>query len=157
MQDIWSFSINLPTISLVGIFHILLPRCCDYFQERSPNVRESGFPGVLEIFSCGIRNWSRKNLLWNPESWALESGIQLKESGIPLTIGIRNPSSTDKESVTWNPEFKNVLDSLTSGERSPKKTSIKVKRTLESSNKNTATSRPRTFDRTHISLCQALR
>ena len=34
----------------------------------------------------------------NPESWALESGIQLKESGIPLTIGIQNLSSADKES-----------------------------------------------------------
>ena len=32
-----------------------------------------------------------------PESWALESGLQLKESGIPLTIRIQNPSSTDKE------------------------------------------------------------
>ena len=32
------------------------------------------------------------------ESWFLESGIQLKESWIPLTIGIRNPSSTNKES-----------------------------------------------------------
>ena len=36
---------------------------------------------------------------WNQKSLALESGIQLKESGIPLTIGIRNPSSTDKD---WN-------------------------------------------------------
>ena len=26
-------------------------------------------------------------------------GIQLKESGIPLTIGIRNPSSTNKKSA----------------------------------------------------------
>ena len=34
--------------------------------------------------------------LWNPESWALESGIQLKESRIPLAIE-RNPNSTDKE------------------------------------------------------------
>ena len=25
------------------------------------------------------------------ESWALESGIQLKESGIPLKIGIQDP------------------------------------------------------------------
>ena len=33
------------------------------------------------------------------ESQALESGIHLKESGIPLTLGIRNPSSTDKESA----------------------------------------------------------
>ena len=29
----------------------------------------------------------------------MESGIQLKESEIPLTIGIQNPSSTDKD---WN-------------------------------------------------------
>ena len=55
----------------------------------------------------------------------LESGIQLKESGILLRIGIQNPSSTDKdwnqvpgnpESTTWNPESKTVLDSLTLGE-----------------------------------------
>ena len=38
--------------------------------------------------------------LWNPEFWVLESGIQLKESEILLTIGIQNPSSTDKY---WNP------------------------------------------------------
>ena len=37
---------------------------------------------------------SRKMLL-------VESGIQLKESGIPLKIGIQNPSSTDKD---WNPD-----------------------------------------------------
>ena len=36
--------------------------------------------------------------LWNPESRVLESRIHLKESGIPLTIGIRNPNFTDKES-----------------------------------------------------------
>ena len=36
--------------------------------------------------------------LWKMKSLALESGIQLKEYGIPLTIGIQNPSSTDKES-----------------------------------------------------------
>ena len=29
--------------------------------------------------------------LGNLESWALESGIQLNESGILLMIGIRNP------------------------------------------------------------------
>ena len=36
----------------------------------------------------------------NPQSWALESRIQLKESEIPLTFRIRNPYSNDKE---WNP------------------------------------------------------
>ena len=54
----------------------------------SPHVREHGF-----------RN--KRNL--NPESWALESRIQLKKSGIPITIGfywknIRNPVP-----ATWNP------------------------------------------------------
>ena len=46
----------------------------------SPHVRESGFrnPGIF----CS----------WNPESWALESGIQHQESGILLKIGIRNPT-----------------------------------------------------------------
>ena len=32
------------------------------------------------------------------ESCNLESKIQLKETGIPPTIGIRNPTSNDKES-----------------------------------------------------------
>ena len=36
--------------------------------------------------------------LRNLESGALGSRIQLKESGIPLTIDFRDPSSTDKES-----------------------------------------------------------
>ena len=34
-----------------------------------------------------------------PESQALESGIELEESRISLTIGIQNPSSTDNEST----------------------------------------------------------
>ena len=68
------------------------------FLSRRPHVKESGF-----------RN--RGNfLLWNresgkirlavSESWTLKFGIQLKESVIPLTIGIRNPSVTDKETRT---------------------------------------------------------
>ena len=45
---------------------------------------------------CWWNPESSKFLLWKPESWALE----LKESGISLTIGIRNSSSTNRE---WNP------------------------------------------------------
>ena len=44
---------------------------------------------------CGIRN-PRKFCLWNPESWVLESGIQIKESGIPITIGIQNSTVLQK-------------------------------------------------------------
>ena len=53
------------------------------------------YSGIREIFSCEIRN-PGKFCLWNPESWTLESGIQL---GILLRIGIENPSTTDKD---WN-------------------------------------------------------
>ena len=56
---------------------------------------------IQEIFACGIQKLGKFACgIRNPESWALESGIQLKESRIPLTIEIQNPSSTDKN---WNP------------------------------------------------------
>ena len=42
------------------------------------------------------------------ESEILEFGIQLKESEIPLTIGIRNISSIDKESGIQYMESKTV-------------------------------------------------
>ena len=61
-------------------------RCCA--KGSSPHVRETVFRNPWNF--C----------LWNLEPWALESGIQLKESGIPLTIRIQNPNSTDKD---WNP------------------------------------------------------
>ena len=42
------------------------------------------------------RFWNLGNFcLWNPESYALESRMHLTESGIPLMIGIQNPSSTE--------------------------------------------------------------
>ena len=49
--------------------------------------------------------------MWNPESQALGYGINIKESGIPITITIQNPSSTDKESEssTRNPESRRAL------------------------------------------------
>ena len=93
----------------------------------SPNVRESG-----KMFACEIRNPGKFGL-WNPESWALEYDIQLMESGIPVTIVIQIPSSTDKE---WNtvPGIQNprsgihkskpVLDTLTTGELQLKKQNV---------------------------------
>ena len=59
------------------------PRCGLYV---SPHVRESGFRNPIDFW------------LWGPEFRALESRIQLKKSIIPLTTGIRNPSSTDNYS-----------------------------------------------------------
>jgi len=77
----------------------------------SPHVYDSG---IRDIF-C----------LSNPGSLALESGIQLKECGIPLTIGIQNLSFNEKDwnqvpgiqnprLGIWNP--KTVLDSFTWGD-----------------------------------------
>ena len=62
------------------------PSVCNWHVFVSPRARESAFrtPGNF----C----------LWNKEPWALESGIQLKQSGIPLTIAIRTPRSTGRGS-----------------------------------------------------------
>ena len=38
----------------------------------------------------------KKKSLWNPESWVLESGIQIKESGNPITIAIQNSTVLEK-------------------------------------------------------------
>ena len=61
----------------------------------APYQGKSGFrnPGN---FSSVVESEMRENFLWNHESWALESGTWLKESGIPLTIGIQDLSSTDQ-------------------------------------------------------------
>ena len=64
----------------------------------------------LRYTSLHVRQWnpesSEKLFFWNWksrswESWTRESGIQLKKFGIPLTIEIRNPSSTNKESEIY--------------------------------------------------------
>ena len=64
----------------------------------------SSFPAFHQLPQerkfCWWNPESRKICLWNPDSWALESAIQLRESGNPLRIAVQNPSSTDKD---WNP------------------------------------------------------
>ena len=54
------------------------------------------------VFFCSETKRKRllRRLVRHPESWDLESRIQLKESGIALTIGIQSPTCTDKD---WNP------------------------------------------------------
>ena len=54
---------------------------------------------VAQCKGIGIPE-SGKIMLEYPKSWALEFGIQLSASEIPLTIGIQNPSSIDRD---WNP------------------------------------------------------
>ena len=71
------------------------------------------YKGIREIFTSSILN-PGNFYLWNPESrkvllvesgpWTLKSRKRLKESRIPVTIGIRDPSFTDKESGIRNPQ-----------------------------------------------------
>ena len=53
----------------------------------SPNLKPDADSEIQEIFVCGIRNL---------EFWSLVSVIQLKESGILLTVGIQNQSFINK-------------------------------------------------------------
>ena len=65
-------------------------------ENLCAHVRESGFRN-REMFACGI--WNPENLICgirNPGIW--DSGIQLKEFRIHLTIRIRNPR-------IWNPRW----------------------------------------------------
>ena len=61
---------------------------------------------------------SGKCEFWHAESWALESRLQLKESRIPLMLGvwIQVPLTKNPESTEWDPESKTVLDFLTWGD-----------------------------------------
>ena len=61
---------------------------------------------IRETFAWGIRNSGNVACgIQNP--WLLESDVQFKESGIPLTIGIFNPSFTDKNPDNPWGEFQN--------------------------------------------------
>ena len=73
----------------------------------SPRVREWGFPNAVNF--C----------FWNARSLALESGIELKDSGILLKIGIRRPSSDDKEPRIHGVESKAVLRACLRGSGGP--------------------------------------
>ena len=82
------------------------PTCIDILQQGSLLLKYLSNDGSLHVMESVFRNpWNF--CLWNPESWAMESGIHLKESGILLRIGIQNPSFTDKD---WNqePEIRNA-------------------------------------------------
>ena len=61
-----------------------------------PCKRKSGFRNPINF--CSWNLGSGIFLLVKYGILSLESGVDPKESGIPLTIGIRNPSSTDEES-----------------------------------------------------------
>ena len=46
------------------------------------------------MLACRIRN-PGTFCLWNRKPWVLQSGIQVKETRVPLTTVIQNPRSTE--------------------------------------------------------------
>ena len=60
------------------------------YTVRNPESKTVLDSGIQEIFACGIQN-PGNICLWILESWALKRGIQIKESGTSLLIGIWNP------------------------------------------------------------------
>ena len=80
---------------LTSLFVIILPgknKLNDFELMRRYESFRVLFEALSVIAFCFGHLVNRGNLcLWNPEAWALELGIQLMESGIPLTIGVCNP------------------------------------------------------------------
>ena len=75
-----------------SLLYILYKRARSQASVYKLTCRIISFSDWPQVRECGFWNpESMKFCLWNPKSWALESGIQLKGSGI------QNPSSTDKE------------------------------------------------------------
>ena len=80
------------------VFFQLETQPCCFDSTRGKNNKNDAkstlsFPGLLGFIS-NTKSWKFSNpgkfFLWNPISWALEFGIQLKESGITI-LGIQNP------------------------------------------------------------------
>ena len=73
------------------------------------NLRNDTLNFENEFFACGIRPE-----FWDLEAelWGLQLGIHPLESGIPLTIAIRNLTSSDKVSRIHGQYLKSVIHSL---------------------------------------------
>ena len=87
-----------------------LPERFYWSIDYSSHYKRWGNPMVL-LFKWNLRVspwfWNLGNFSsWNPEPWALESGIKFKESRILLTIGMWNPTCTDKQSAIHSVEFR---------------------------------------------------
>ena len=100
--------------------------CSKYLNLKSRNVRldkwhksfaesfglqgSGDYDGIREVFVCSIWN-PQKSCKHSQKSWALESIIQLKNSGIQIPL-TKNPESStwNSEFTAWNPCSKTVLN-----------------------------------------------
>ena len=92
------------TLYLLAYFFLFPSDVRRHIKIRKERKELNGCAGIKQVLRefapwKGIRIPESGNYcLWDPESRTLKFGIQLKESGILLTIGIRNPISADRES-----------------------------------------------------------
>ena len=75
------------------------------------------------------------------KSWALEFGIQFKESEIPSTMPLplaknKEPSTLNPESMAWSPESKIVLHPLNTWAAVPRKTELTAPAGISSRRRN---------------------
>lgn len=89
-----------------SLLYILYKRACSQASVYKLSCRIISFSDWPQVRECGFWNpESMKFCLWNPKSWALESVVQLNESGIPITIGNRIPSTTEKVGEGGHPDL----------------------------------------------------
>ena len=76
----------------------------------------SGISRARELHFTTCKGNPENFCSWNPQSWDLESRIQLVASEIPLTFRIRNRNSNDKD---WNPVPKSGIHGVESRIQDP--------------------------------------
>ena len=92
----WELSLSLSSFFLVIVSRSLISGHTQHDLNAGNRLEVAWCNGIRipeskNVLLVGSRIW--ENLLLNLKSWALESGIQLKESVIPPTITIQNPST----------------------------------------------------------------
>ena len=69
-----------------------------HWGQMTDDIEQNVNKSIGHVRESGL--WNPWNFcLWNPKSWALESGIQLKESGILLRIGIQSKVPLEKTGI----------------------------------------------------------
>ena len=100
-QQKTTWALNILTVQVIdGSIWSLVPSCTLLITVHSGAIQSAG-QGLHSLKKRKKKyDFAHCKGFWIPESekfLLVESGIQLKESGIPLMIGIQNPGSTDRD------------------------------------------------------------
>ena len=97
---VWQYTIHFDDQSLSSIVLFTTTLSCSSTDDYDQHDSCIGVKRLLTIYvrESGFRNpWNV--CLWNLESWALECGIKLNESGILLRIGIQSNVQLEKTGI----------------------------------------------------------